>query len=224
MYSGFPTLKRWNISRGSGGEVKTWRSQMKYAIVESGGKQYKAVLGETIEVDRLPVATGEQIELERVFLVADGDQYMIGAPTVSETVKATVVEHFKGPKIIVFKYRPKKRIRVKTGHRQQYTRLTIDQIGSQKAEKAAKAEAAPTVEKKAAAKRASAKKEAAAPKAAKKAPAKKAAPKTEKKAPAKKAAAPKTEKKAPAKKETAAKSTKSTASKAKSTTKKSTDK
>ncbi len=102
---------------------------MKYAIVEQGGKQYKAVPGSTIEVDRLPVEEGAAVELERVLLVADGEQILIGTPTVpGAKVKATVEAHFKGPKIIVFKYKPRKRYRRKKGHRQQYTRLRIDEI------------------------------------------------------------------------------------------------
>ncbi len=106
---------------------------MKYAIVESGGKQYKAVEGGFIDVDRLPANPGDSIELDSVLLVADGEEIAIGTPTVEGAkVKATVVEHVKGPKLIVFKYRPKKRYRVKTGHRQQYTRLQILEIGTGK--------------------------------------------------------------------------------------------
>ncbi len=103
---------------------------MKYAIVESGGKQYKAVEGEPIEVDRLPVETGETVNLSRVLMLVDGDTFLIGMPTVSDVqISATVMENFKGPKVVVFKYSPKKRIRVKSGHRQQYTRLMVDAIG-----------------------------------------------------------------------------------------------
>ena len=102
---------------------------MKYAIVEDGGKQYRAVEGNTIEVDRFPSEVGEQIDLERVLLVADGDQVTIGAPFVAGAkVQATVVAQVKGPKVVVFRYKPKKRIRVKTGHRQQYTRVKVDSI------------------------------------------------------------------------------------------------
>jgi len=103
---------------------------MRYAIVESGGKQYRAVEGRTIEVDRLPLETGKKFDFERVLLVADGDEVMVGTPTVSEfEVKVTVKDHIKGPKIDRFKYRPKKRIRVRGGHRQQYTLLMVDFIG-----------------------------------------------------------------------------------------------
>ncbi len=102
---------------------------MKYAIVEDGGKQYKAVEGGTIEVDLFPAEVGEKLDLERVLLIRDGDKVSIGAPLVEGArVQATVVGHVKGPKVIVFKYKPKKRYRVKTGHRQKYTRLQINSI------------------------------------------------------------------------------------------------
>lgn len=103
---------------------------MKYAIVESGGKQYKAVEGGIIEVDRLPVEPGSQLDLERVLLLVDGNEITVGTPIVTEEkVKTTVLDHFKGRKIVAFRYRPKKRIRVKSGHRQHYTRLQVDQVG-----------------------------------------------------------------------------------------------
>src|SRR6185436_2349930 len=103
---------------------------MRYAIVESGGKQYRAVEGRTIEVDRLPAQSGATFDFERVLLMADGDEVMVGTPTVEGIeVKVTVADHIKGPKIDRFKYRPKKRIRVRGGHRQQYTLLMVDFIG-----------------------------------------------------------------------------------------------
>ena len=103
---------------------------MRFAIVESGGKQYRAIEGRTIEVDRLPVETGKKFNLERVLLMADGDEVLVGTPTVSGIeVKVTVADHIRGPKIDRFKYRPKKRIRVRGGHRQQYTLLMVDFIG-----------------------------------------------------------------------------------------------
>ena len=115
---------------------------MRYAIVESGGKQYRAVEGRTIEVDRLPVEAGNKFDIDRILLMSDGDDVLVGTPTVSDIlVKVTVVDHIKGPKIDRFKYRPKKRIRVRGGHRQQYTRLMIDFIGRPDEER--KAEAKP---------------------------------------------------------------------------------
>ena len=103
---------------------------MKYAIIESGGKQYRAEEGGTIVVDRLSAEVGEQVVLDNVLLVVNDDAVSVGTPAVSGAkVAASVVSQEKGPKIIVFKYRPKKRYRVKTGHRQQYTRLKIESIG-----------------------------------------------------------------------------------------------
>lgn len=103
---------------------------MKYAIIESGGKQFRAVEGGTIEVDRLPVKTGDNIKLEKVLLLADGENISVGTPHVKDMpVWTTVLEHTKGPKVEIFNYSPKKRIRTKIGHRQNYTRLFVDQIG-----------------------------------------------------------------------------------------------
>lgn len=102
---------------------------MKYVIIESGGKQYKAVEGSTVVVDRLPMEVGEQVEIEQVLLLVDGEKVNVGTPNVKGAkVQARVVAQEKGPKIVVFKYKPKKRIRVKTGHRQQYTRLQFESI------------------------------------------------------------------------------------------------
>jgi large subunit ribosomal protein L21 len=102
---------------------------MKYAIVEDGGKQYRAVEGKTIEVDHYPSEVGEKIDLERVLLLVDGDSYNVGTPLIpGAKIEATVVAQVKAPKIVVFKYKPKIRYRVKTGHRQKYTRLMIDAI------------------------------------------------------------------------------------------------
>lgn len=100
-----------------------------YAILETGGKQYKVAPGETIEVERLPAEEGSTIELDRVLLVADGNKVSVGRPTVEGTkVIAEVLGEGKGEKIIVFKYKPKVRYRRKTGHRQIYTKLAIKEI------------------------------------------------------------------------------------------------
>jgi large subunit ribosomal protein L21 len=102
---------------------------MKYAIVEDGGKQYKAIEGITIDVDHFAAEIGEKVDLEKVLLFVDGDDVSIGKPYIEEMkVEASVVEQVKGPKIVVFKYKPKQRYRVKTGHRQKYTRLMVDSI------------------------------------------------------------------------------------------------
>jgi large subunit ribosomal protein L21 len=102
---------------------------MKYAIVEDGGKQFKAVEGNTIEVDNFPAEVGEQVDLERVLMLVDEDTISVGTPLVEGVkVQATVVAQIKGPKVVIFKYKAKERYRVKGGHRQKYTRLQIDSI------------------------------------------------------------------------------------------------
>jgi large subunit ribosomal protein L21 len=102
---------------------------MKYAIVQSGGKQYRCVEGAAIEVDLLAIEVGTAHTLTDVLLVADGKNVKIGTPTVNGAkVNAQVVEHFKGPKTISFRYKAKERQRSMRGHRQQYTRLHIESI------------------------------------------------------------------------------------------------
>lgn len=110
---------------------------MKYAIVQSGGKQYKAVEGTTIEVDRLPLEVGKKMDLSEVLLISDEGKITVGTPTVAGAkVSATVVDQFKAPKVIVFKYKSRVNYRVKQGHRQQYTRLMIDKINTKDGKKA----------------------------------------------------------------------------------------
>ena len=100
-----------------------------YAIVESGGKQYRLEVGQTVDVERLDAEVDETVELDRVLVVADGEQLQVGTPVLDTArVAATVVEHGRGRKVVIFKYRPKQRYRVKNGHRQEYTRLRIDAI------------------------------------------------------------------------------------------------
>ena len=106
-----------------------------YAIIETGGKQYKVAPGQTIDVERLNVAEGGVIDLDRVLLIADGDKVTVGMPTIEGAkVVATSQGEGKAKKIIVFKYKPKVRYRKKTGHRQLYTRLSIDKIVGSEAE------------------------------------------------------------------------------------------
>ena len=100
-----------------------------YAIVESGGRQYRAEEGHTFSVEKLPYEVGEQIELSNVLLLANDNEMKVGQPTVEGvSVKATIVDQYRGEKIFVWKYRPKKRYRNRKGHRQSYTRLRIDEI------------------------------------------------------------------------------------------------
>jgi large subunit ribosomal protein L21 len=100
-----------------------------YAIIETGGKQYRVNPGQTIDVERLEVAEGDTVELDRVLLIGDGDRVTVGTPTVDGAkVVATAKGVGKGDKVIVFKYKPKVRYRKKTGHHQLHTRLVIDKI------------------------------------------------------------------------------------------------
>src|SRR6266700_2695813 len=101
-----------------------------YAIVETGGKQYRVKPGDTVAVERLTGEPGESLDLDRVLLVAgDGDQARVGSPGVDGAiVRAEVVEHIRGEKIIIFRYKSKVRYRRKTGHRQSLTRLKITDI------------------------------------------------------------------------------------------------
>jgi large subunit ribosomal protein L21 len=100
-----------------------------YAVVESGGKQYKVTIGQTVDVELLGVNEGDTVQFDRILMVADDGDVRIGRPTIDGArVSATVLGHGRAPKVIVFKYHPKKRYRRKTGHRQGYTRLRIDEI------------------------------------------------------------------------------------------------
>ncbi len=100
-----------------------------YTIVVSGGRQYRAEVGHNFVVEKLPYQVGEQIELNDVLLLSNEDGVKVGQPTVSGvSVKATIVDQFRGKKIFVWKYKPKKRYRRRQGHRQSYTRLRVDEI------------------------------------------------------------------------------------------------
>ena len=100
-----------------------------YAIVECGGRQYRAEEGHSFVVEKLPYEVGDQIDLNNVLLVAENGDVKVGQPAVEgASVKATVVEQFRGKKIFVWKYRPRKRYRHRQGHRQSYTRLRVDDI------------------------------------------------------------------------------------------------
>ncbi len=98
-----------------------------YAVIESGGKQYRVAEGDEIQVEKLDIEAGKKVDLDRVLMVADEGDVKVGSPTVEGAkVKATVKEHGRGKKIIVYKH--KKNYHKKQGHRQSYTRLHIDKI------------------------------------------------------------------------------------------------
>jgi large subunit ribosomal protein L21 len=102
-----------------------------YAVIRTGGKQYRVSPGESIDVERLPHAVGEQIELDEVLLVADGATSQVGQPLVAGAkVKATVMRQAMARKVVIFKFKRNNRYRRKKGHRQEYTRLRIDEIAA----------------------------------------------------------------------------------------------
>ena len=100
-----------------------------YAVIETGGKQYRVEVGTELEVELLKAEPGDNITIDRVLLVADGDESTIGRPIVAEAaVEAEVVRRDRGEKLISFKYRPKARTRVKKGHRQELMVLRITDV------------------------------------------------------------------------------------------------
>ncbi len=122
---------------------------MVYAVVVSGGKQYKVEVGQTIDVDLLSAEPGETIELSRVLMVSGDDGIEVGQPLVSgASVVAEVIGGVRGRKIIVFKYKSKKGYAKKQGHRQSYTQVRIDDVKMRKTvprKKAAEVEEAAVV-------------------------------------------------------------------------------
>lgn len=100
-----------------------------YAIIETGGKQFKVQEGDTLYVEKLSVEDGETVEIEKVLLVEKDGQLSVGAPYVEGAkVVLKAVRQGKGKKIIVFKYKPKKNYRRKKGHRQPFTQVTVEKI------------------------------------------------------------------------------------------------
>ncbi len=100
-----------------------------YAIIRSGGHQYRAEVGKVIDVEKLPYSVDDKVEIADVLLIGDADNTVIGQPLVEgATVKATVIEQFRGEKIMIFHYRQRNNLRKWNGHRQYYTRLRIDEI------------------------------------------------------------------------------------------------
>ena len=100
-----------------------------YAVVETGGKQYRVAVGDVVRVEKLEAAAGSSVHLDKVLMIADGDNVRIGAPNLSgAAVTATVKAHGRGDKIRVFRMRRRKHFRKTLGHRQHYTELEITAI------------------------------------------------------------------------------------------------
>ena len=100
-----------------------------YAVIKTGGKQYKVAPGEKIKVEQIPANVGAEVILDQVLMVSEGESVRLGQPTVAgATVKATVVAHGRGEKLQIFKMRRRKHYQKHQGHRQGYTELSIDSI------------------------------------------------------------------------------------------------
>ncbi|MBA3507914.1 MAG: 50S ribosomal protein L21 [Betaproteobacteria bacterium] len=100
-----------------------------YAVVKTGGKQYKVAAGEKLKVEQLPADVGAAVTLDCVLMVGDGDTVRVGQPTIAgASVQATVVAHGRGRKVKIFKMRRRKHYQKHQGHRQNYTELSIDAI------------------------------------------------------------------------------------------------
>ena len=100
-----------------------------YAVIETGGKQYRVAPGDTLEVERLDAEAGKPLTLERVLFVANEGKYSVGVPTVPRaSIAAEVVEHLRGPKKVTFKMKRRKGYHKTIGHRQELTRIKINEI------------------------------------------------------------------------------------------------
>ncbi len=101
-----------------------------YAIVETGGKQYMVKAGDTLFVEKINAAEGDVIALDKIVAVSKDDQLLTGADALNFKVNAKIIAHGKAKKIIVYKYKAKKDYRRKQGHRQPYTKITIESINA----------------------------------------------------------------------------------------------
>ncbi len=101
-----------------------------YAIIETGGKQYKVAEGDVITVEKLGAEADTKYTFDKVVAVCDGDSYKFGSDASSASVDATVIGDGKAKKVIVYKYKPKKGFHKKNGHRQPFTKLKIDKINA----------------------------------------------------------------------------------------------
>ena len=99
-----------------------------YAVIETGGKQYRVAAGESIEVESIPGNVGATVEFDRVIAVVDGDTVKAGASIESARVMGTIAAHGRAPKTLVFKFKRKKQYKRTIGHRQDYTRVTVNEI------------------------------------------------------------------------------------------------
>lgn len=115
-----------------------------YAVIKTGGKQYRVAVGDKLKVESLKAQEGDTVTLDHVLMIGDGDKVEVGTPTLDKSVEATVVRNGRGKKLRIVKFRRRQNSRTRTGHRQNFTELEITKIGGAGAAKAAKpAKAAP---------------------------------------------------------------------------------
>jgi large subunit ribosomal protein L21 len=118
-------------SAGTGAQPSTRTAPGPYAIIETGGKQYRVAVGDRLSIEKLPSEAGADVTFERVLMIGGDGAPRVGTPVISgASVSATIEEQYRGPKIVVFKYKPKKRYRRRTGHRQALTRVAITAINA----------------------------------------------------------------------------------------------
>lgn len=104
-----------------------------YAVIETGGKQYRVQEGDTIMIEKMDVQAGDKVTFDKVLVLNDGKELKVGTPYLDASVSASVVENGKAKKVIIFKYKAKKDYRKKQGHRQPYTMVKIESLGGAKA-------------------------------------------------------------------------------------------
>ena len=117
-----------------------------YAVIETGGKQYRVQEGDVITIEKLNAEVGETVTFDKVLVLGEGKDVKVGTPYVDAAVTGSVVENGKGQKVIIFKYKAKKDYRKKQGHRQPYTMVKIESLGGAAPKKAAAKKEAPKAE------------------------------------------------------------------------------
>ena len=120
-----------------------------YAVVKTGGKQYRVAVGDKLKVESLQAEPGDKVTLDHVLMITDGDKVDVGTPTLDKTVEAKVLSNGRGKKLRIVKFRRRQNSRTRTGHRQNYTELEITAIGGKGAAHAKKAAPKKVVTKKA---------------------------------------------------------------------------
>jgi large subunit ribosomal protein L21 len=116
---------------GTDAQTTTNAAPAPYAIIETGGKQYRVAVGDRLSIEKLPSEAGAEFTFERVLMVGGDGAPRVGTPVIAgASVSATIEEQYRGTKIVVFKYKPKKRYRRRTGHRQALTRVAITAINA----------------------------------------------------------------------------------------------